>query len=433
MQITVKSAFENAKLRYVLDYIFVERFGCNYELNPDIKAVDSVKIGYGISENVDIAIPNSGFLQENEIINFEPEVKIDNKNQIFVFPSDLSSDLPFDIFSAIFFFLSRYEEYVNTDRDLHQRFDCQHSFAYKNGFHNRAVVDEWVMMLRKHIAKKFPKIVFKTETPSISLTIDVDMMFSYQTKGLVRNVAAAFRDFFKGNFRNLIDRKFVLLGLRKDPFNTFDKIENICKKNDIVPIFFILCSKKRTAFDKNGNIRKKKSVEIIKRLKTFSEIGLHPSYYSMSNKENIFEEKKLLEEVLSQSVSKARFHFLRINIPKSYLELSEAGFTDDYTMGFASKEGFRAGTTRPFRFFDLLSNKVLPLTIHPFSVMDGSLRDYQKLSLQESEKILMQKISYIKSTNGCFQLLIHNDIMSEKGRWSGWSKLIENVLETFKS
>lgn len=52
--------------------------------------------------------------------------------------------LPVDIFGSAFFMLLRYEELVISERDEHDRFPAWASLAYKEGFLERLIVDEYV-------------------------------------------------------------------------------------------------------------------------------------------------------------------------------------------------------------------------------------------------------------------------------------------------
>ncbi len=51
-----------------------------------------------------------------------------------------------DIFASSFFMLTRWEEYVNKNRDRHNRFPAIESLAFKNDFLSRPVVNEYVEM-----------------------------------------------------------------------------------------------------------------------------------------------------------------------------------------------------------------------------------------------------------------------------------------------
>jgi hypothetical protein len=66
--------------------------------------------------------------------------------------------LPFDIFSASFYLLSRYEEYINPHYDLHNRFKAEESLAFKNGFLQIPLVDLWAIELGKIINRQYNHI-----------------------------------------------------------------------------------------------------------------------------------------------------------------------------------------------------------------------------------------------------------------------------------
>ncbi|PKP02647.1 MAG: hypothetical protein CVU11_11065 [Bacteroidetes bacterium HGW-Bacteroidetes-6] len=461
----IKSCFSNAKLNYTLHYIFVERLGITFSINSDTIPDGSIIIGYGSQNNTTFNIPDCDYLHPSGIPGFFPEVRKNtvtpggshNYNNILTeqdsklyrnvtthkdsrFQQSYSIELfpttengfciKFDLFSSVFFMLSRHEEYISTDTDQHGRFDLQHSFAFRHKFHNRAVVDEWIGLLRSQLQPFFTADLFRKEIPAFSLTIDVDQIFSYRCKGFIRNTGGWLRDLFKGKIGTYLERPLVLLGLLNDPFDTFAIAESWAKKHQIALQYFILAATDRCDFDKNGRLNCPKALQV---LKNIEHPGLHPSYDCLNDDEKLANEHKLLESLCGKKIDTARRHFLRMRLPESYRQLTEQGFTHDYTMGFASGIGFRAGTSRPFLFFDMQTDEVLPLTVHPFCVMDGSLKDYKQLKLSEASDELQQMAAYIQSTNGIFEILIHNETLSEKGRWKGWTTMLEQLIKSFQN
>ena len=69
-------------------------------------------------------------------------------------------------------------------------------------------------------------------------------------------------------------------------------------------------------------------------------------------------------------------------------------------MGYASQAGFRAAIADTFRFYDLEHDIVTKLNIHPFTVMDGTLRDYLKLNNEASQAKIISLINEVKAVNG---------------------------------
>ena len=73
-------------------------------------------------------------------------------------------------------------------------------------------------------------------------------------------------------------------------------------------------------------------------------------------------------------------------------------------MGYAEQTGFRAGTARAHKWFDLEENKTTDLTIHPFVYMDGTLNEYLNLSIQESKNRIQELFEEVKTYGGDFRL-----------------------------
>lgn len=98
-------------------------------------------------------------------------------------------------------------------------------------------------------------------------------------------------------------------------------------------------------------------------------------------------------------------------------------------MGFASQTGFRAGTCTPFKFFDLNNNRQTKLVIHPFQVMDVTLKNYMQLQPEEAWQLTEKLMLEIKNVNGTFISLWHNESLSDSGQWQGWTKVFQQILE----
>ena len=169
-------------------------------------------------------------------------------------------------------------------------------------------------------------------------------------------------------------------------------------------------------------------MELINDMAANSALGLHPSYGSFGNADRIEGERNDLQEIIGSSVNSTRFHYLRFRLPKSYRNLIRAGITDDYSMGYASETGFRAGTARSFRWFDLEKNERTALKIHPFVYMDGTLHEYLHLSLSEAQKRVSELYDEVKSFGGDFIFIWHNETIGDYKKWEGWSSILDHTL-----
>ena len=62
---------------------------------------------------------------------------------------------------------------------------------------------------------------------------------------------------------------------------------------------------------------------------------------------------------MHRPVSYSRMRYNRVDVPQTYQKLIESEFTDDFTMGYTSEIGFRAGTCTPFYFYDICNEQEL--------------------------------------------------------------------------
>ena len=118
-----------------------------------------------------------------------------------------------------------------------------------------------------------------------------------------------------------------------------------------------------------------------------------------------------------------------MSLPDTYRRLIEEGILEDYSMGYASAAGFRAGTCRPFYFFDLELNTETALKIFPFQVMDRTLKDYMGLSEEEAYKIMRSLVDSVYEMGGTFVSIWHNEAFSDHGEWKGWREIYIRILD----
>jgi signal transduction histidine kinase len=141
-------------------------------------------------------------------------------------------------------------------------------------------------------------------------------------------------------------------------------------------------------------------------------------------------EKDRLEDIILKPVTKSRQHFLKLKMPQTYQQLLKSGISADYTMGFASLAGFRAGTCTAYYFFDLSRNQRTELLIHPFQVMDVTLKNYLQMEAEDADQLIEELMLEVKKVNGTFISLWHNESLKDSGQWLGWRKVFEQILET---
>lgn len=336
--------------------------------------------------------------------------------------------LPFDVFAASFFLVSRYEEYLSQVRDQYGRFRAESTWMFENDTLQKPLVDIWTLALGARLQAVYPDLPIKKRKFTFIPTYDVDAAWAYKSKGVYRTLGGFIKDLSSGDRERIRERHQVLRGKRKDPFDSFEFQFELQKEFKLKPIYFILCGEYDTN-DKNISIRKAAFRSLIKTLGDHADVGIHPSFSSYLDIDKLRKEINSLSEVLHRPLTKSRQHFLRMNLPRSYQKLIELDISDDYTMGFASQAGFRAGIADTFRFYDLENDMVTNLRVHPFALMDGTMRDYLNLDLEASYALTTHLIDEVKAVGGTFIYLTHNETLGGEQRWEGWPEMYRRMLE----
>jgi len=336
--------------------------------------------------------------------------------------------IPFDIFAATFYLVSRYEEYLPHVQDSFERFPAEESLAFKLDFLEKPLIDIWAYKFKLIMQDKYPEFEFKKRKFEYISTIDIDVPYHFKHKGLIRTLSGYIKDLSKLRIFDIWFRTMVVLGFRKDPFDTFDEAINYQKQYDIKTIFFFSVGD-YTTYDKNTSSRNTNYQSLIKSVADYADVGLHPSYFSYKNEEILQKEKLRLESVFNRPVEKSRQHYLRLDLPETYQNLVNLEVKEDYTMGYAAHYGFRASTCTPFYFYDLEFEIQTPLKVFPFAVMDGTLKDYLELSNKRAFEVIIKLAYEVKNVDGIFITLFHNETLSNRGRWRRWRKMYIDVFK----
>lgn len=418
------------RIRYTFKLIFNELLGLKYTLTDNAREFipySGPKFSYAFHPVADeLFICAKQFLFETGLKDQEIQV-VKYKDMPVFFSTSRFSALPFDPFAASFYMVSRYEEYLPTIYDAHHRFEAHQSLAYTGGFIQQPVVNKWVYELRDVLAEKYPDLRFAKRQYKYISTIDIDNAWAFRQKGAVRTIGGYLKSIYELDFKAVVQRTKVLLGLERDPYDTYAFQIDIQKKYNLKTLYFILFASYGKN-DKNVPITSKKFCELIKSISDHAEVGIHPSYGSNYDQNRLAKEVWRLSKVLNREITKTRQHFLKLSFPETYHHLIELGLTDDYTMGFASEIGFRAGICDSFYFYDLDLEAETKLRVHPFQVMDASLRYYMKVDVDDAINKIKPIIDEIKKVDGTFMSLWHNESLSNVSPWEGWRNVYEQTV-----
>ncbi len=425
--IQVYTTRDSPALRYVLSFIFDSFYGCGCNVVSEKSALnlEAPAINYSTDDIPGaLQVIPTGYLFEDDLRAYPPiEIKLWQDLPCFFETS--GKLIPFDLFGAVFFLLSRAEEYKKKEKDIHGRFLASHSVMNPSGITSRPIVDEWLMAFQVHIQNQFPQFTPVPRTFQWINTFDIDVAYAYRHRGLVRWLGASLKDLIALNFSNLICRIRVHFQGSADPFDTYAYQVEIAKGAE-TKYFFLLGNRSR--HDKNLSHGNTGIQALIKKLSERAEIGIHPSYASNNSPGILRKEIDRLRNILGRNVKISRQHYLKLTIPQTYRNLIKAGITEDYSMGFVDRPGFRSGTSTPHSFFDLEKQEHTDLKIVPLAVMEVTLQDYMGLSAKDAIDEYMNLIERVKSVNGTFVTLWHNESLSETGKWKGWRKVYEAMI-----
>ena len=420
------------RVMYVFELILSQFLGIDYDFTTDadtFKAFEGPKLHYGPQRLGDEPFVNAGELLFERHIHEQSFRSAPYEGTVAPFAVFGNGNLmPFDVFAASFFLVSRYEEYLSQVRDQYGRFRADSSWMYENGMLQKPLVNIWAKCLGNKLKEYYPDLPVKQPKFTFVPTYDVDAAWAYKNKGVYRTLGGFLKDLAEGDKARIRERHQVLRGKRKDPFDSFDFQFELQKEFKLRPIYFILCGDYDTN-DKNISIRKLEFQALIKHLGDYADVGIHPSFSSYLDIEKLRMEIDRLSEVLHRPLTKSRQHFLRMNLPRSYQKLIELDISDDYTMGFASQAGFRAGIADTFRFYDLENDMVTNLRVHPFALMDGTMRDYLNLDVEASLQLAKQLVDEVKAVGGTFIYLTHNETLGGEQRWVGWPEMYRQLIE----
>ncbi|NQU34650.1 MAG: hypothetical protein HQ521_15580, partial [Bacteroidetes bacterium] len=152
------------RIRFVFRLVFKELLKVKFTLSSNLDeflSADSAKIVYADKAySDDIFFRSSGLLFERGIENINVDY-IDYEGNNALFPIyDKDSALPFDVFSAIFYLVSRYEEYKPYVPDRHGRFTANLSLSSELDILDKPMVNIWSLMIKKIILEKYNDFVF---------------------------------------------------------------------------------------------------------------------------------------------------------------------------------------------------------------------------------------------------------------------------------
>lgn len=424
------------RLQYLVDNILPAYWGIVLECTTDSDYFTQStlpKINYSPAPlaNPEVFVPMHPLLTEKTICKQDIHVFTHDGLPAFFQQPQPEADFPFDLFALVFYLLSRYEEYLPQEKDQHGRFPAAASVAYKAGFLQQPLVDQWLQRLTTTLVQKFPSLQLSTPTATFLPTYDVDYAWAYQHKGWWRTIGGYAQELLKGRWKNFRERLLVQFGQQQDPFYTFPYLDKLHQTLKIQPLYFFLLGN-YGEFDKNISPENPTFRSLIRNLSERYKLGIHPSYQSNTNTQLVEIETNRLATITKQAITKSRQHYLILSFPDTYRRLLEVGIQEDYSLGYSEAIGFRASTAQPFYWYDVEREETTTLRLFPFQLMDVTLKEYLHWTPQQAWEQILPMIDTVAATGGTFITLWHNSSFAESEGWTDWQAFYEQLVKEAK-
>ncbi len=296
-----------------------------------------------------------------------------------------------DLIYNTFFFISRAEELINDKRDEHGRFLAAYSILGKRNRLMVPTLDEYARLVTKALGLPLPPSGFA----HIYLTHDIDTIAHY------RHVRGALGGIWRGEWRQVL-RSWK--DIHSDPAYTFPWLVDQDRRVPLAESIYFVKHSFGKGYDYPQYNHRGHDARQLRRFLEWNKatIGWHSSYYGTGS----------IERRTSHTNELAihRSHYLRCSI-EQMRKLIELGVTDDFTMGFSDRAGFRLQTTRSVLWIDPERMQLTELVLHPLMIMDRTLSEerYMGLDQDEAAYVCQQLIDKVRMHNGDLCLLWHND------------------------
>jgi len=418
---------QTPRLEYIVSTLFQGRAKIIHQIDQ-FTAYDGPRINYSTNTITGIAchIYPHGLLGQNTIAQQEINI-IQWKGYPAFF--ETVGTIPFDLFSAAFYLITRYEEWLPHQKDRYGRYQPAQSLAYQHDFLQFPLVNYWLAQLANELDFVLPYHF------SFRPSYDIDIAFSYLNHSSIRNTLGYFKHLIQLKFNQVVERLQVLAGTQNDPYDVYDWLHLLHESLQLKPLYFFLIASKRDALHKNISPNSTEMQALIKGHAKKYTVGIHPSviqHHSIpirGTREKVLEKEiKHLSQIIHQPVKYSRQHYIHLNFPETYETLLHKGIEADYSMGYPQINGFRASYTKSFHWFNLATNQSTALVIYPFSYMDATAIFNEKKTVTEAAQSLDKFYDLYKMYGGDFIPIFHNNFLTKQPAFIEWRNMYADFL-----
>jgi hypothetical protein len=347
---------------------------------------------------------------------------------------ETTATLDLDVLGVPFFTLTRYEEVADAraGKDRYGRFPATASLAHRASFLDRQIADEYAEVLAAALRRVWPRLPVRPKRTSLWLTHDVDRPFLARGKSLHEIIRASAGDIRRRRSVPLAGHRLRAYARPQhdDPTATFDFLMEVAERAGARSTFTFLAGGAAPQ-DGRYSLDDPPIQALLRRIHARGhELGFHGSFRAFDDGEQVKSEFEALRGTaeqlgIHQSQWGGRQHYLRWRNPTTWQAWADAGLTFDSTLGFADEPGFRSGSCRPHRVFNLATRRELPVVERPLTLMDTTASNYLGLDAAGTQARVNQLAAACRTVGGTFVLLWHNDaVLTPQSR-----RLYQRVVE----
>ena len=418
MHLIIFSNILTPRIKYIFNFIFKDILKAEIEFTGNsayFLQSEHIKISYGDeSLGEELFFKSTPLLFSNKLEEIKPKTVSFGEYQV-PFPVEQSA-LPFDVFAASFFMISRYEEYLH-QRNTEEEFKPSTSYQHKWRLLHKPIIDEWALILKSIIKKKHPNFKFQEKKFQHQPTIHFSMLTHFP-EGFLNRAKFIFSAAFKKE-NNYMKAKFDrATGVGINNEEVLEQVEEIFASKKSNPLYFIDFPDVPMDYIRTDRISKT--------LNNQSVGLLRPCASNKQKMTEIKEELVKLKKIHPNLIKLTSQQLDTLKFPICYLNILNSGITSDYSMGYENVMGFRAGTCTPFNWYDLQLEKVTPLVVNSYCLTDHIL---QFLTREEATKEIHQYIDAVKVVNGTFYSSWNLKSLSDYPKYKKLKSLFEEMLQ----
>jgi hypothetical protein len=162
------------------------------------------------------------------------------------------------------------------------------------------------------------------------------------------------------------------------------------------------------------------------------DVGLHGSYESARAPGVLERERGTLETAIGVSVETTRQHFLHWDVRWTPQLQERAGLRGDSSLGFNRTVGFRAGTSLPFRQFDVAADRALDVVEVPLALQDAALLGPIGMgrSARETREVVERLLGEAAAVGGLLTCVFHPDKLVRPEWLSLYEWMLDRAVES---